>query len=459
MSRVFLIDGVVALGASPFLSQPIGLLSIAAVLRQAGHEVAVHDCKLDIQSLGRRLTRFAPDVVGIRTLSSFTHILDRVARTVHGLFPHVPIVVGGPHANALPADAITRGQARCAVLGEGEMTFLELLEPLLAGEDLATIAGIAYVDDAGEVVETPPRPPIADLDTLPMPAYDLVPMELYFSLHHGGTAPSGRSATLFTSRGCPYRCSFCHNLFGTRYRTRSADAVLDEMFYLHRRYGVEELEIHDDAFNMDLRRLAAICDGLQRAGSPMLISFPNGLRGDRLPREALEQLAAAGTHHLALSPETATPRLHDLLGKRMDLDKLHQAALDCDDLGILTLGYFMLGFPTETEAELQATIDWACKSPLHTASFFNVVAFPGTPLHDLALAHGKDPSGWMQAQYTSGLVNFSTVDDRRFQAIFQSAYRRFYLSPRRIRAIWRATPHKGVLLRNGLFVAARMLAG
>jgi anaerobic magnesium-protoporphyrin IX monomethyl ester cyclase len=459
MARVFLIDGTVVPRSSPFLSQPVGLLSIAAVLRQQGHAVAVHDCKLDLHTLPTRLREFAPDLVGVRALSSFTNVLRTLRTVIEGVVPGTPIVVGGPHAGASPGHAIDILGARCAVIGEGEVTLSELIGPLLDGADLSSIPGLALPDGDGGVVLTPPREPIRDLDSLPLPAYDLVPMELYFSLHHGGTAPSGRAVTVITSRGCPYRCSFCHNLFGTRFRARSAAAVLDELFYLQRRYGAEEMEIHDDAFNMDLERVRAVCHGLQRAREPLLLAFPNGLRGDRLPRETLIELRLAGTHHLALSPESASQRIHRLVGKRMDLEALSDAAAFCDELGILTLGYFMIGFPTETEEEILATIEWARQSPLHTASFFNVIAFPGTPLHAIAVRNGIDPTGREMGNYLQGTSNLSTVSDERFRQLYRQAYQRFYLVPRRLRAIWQASRHKGMLVRNALFMGTRLLSG
>ncbi len=455
MARIFLIDATAVPSSSPFLAQPVGLLSLAAVLRREGHEVAVHDCKLEIFTLPSRLAEFEPDFVGIRTLSVFLNVLSYVAEVVNRVVPEAQVIVGGPHASLDPGDAIRRSGASAAVLGEGEVTIVELLATLQEHGPLAQVKGIAFADNGG-VERTAPREPIEDLDSLPMPAYDLVPVEQYFALHHGGTAPGGRTLTVFTSRGCPFACAFCHNLFGRRFRARSADSVVSELTYLQRRYGVEEFELHDDAFNTNRKRVMDICAGLQRARERTLLAFPNGLRGDTLDREQLEELRRAGTHHLALSPETATERLQRLIGKRMDLDKLLQAADDCDALGIFTVGYFMLGFPSETKEEMEATVEWACKSPLHTASFFAVNPFPGTRLADMALEEGKPVADSFDGYFGTN-VNVSAVDDREFRRIWHGAYRRFYLSPRRVAAILRSVPNGATLFRNSLFVAARLL--
>ena len=456
MARIFLIDATAVPASSPFLAQPIGLLSLAAVLRREGHEVAVHDCKLEISTLPGKLAEFDPDFVGIRTLSVFLNVLSYVAEVVRRVVPEAEVIVGGPHASLDPGDALRRSGAGVGVVGEGEVTIVELLEALTRGAALAGVKGVAYAENGGVKI-TAPRPPIEDLDSLPLPAYDLLPVEQYFSLHHGGTAPGGRTLTVFTSRGCPYACAFCHNLFGRRFRARSAESVVEELTYLRRRYGVEEFELHDDAFNTSRRRVMEICAGLQRAGSRALLAFPNGLRGDTLDREQLVELRRAGTHHIALSPETASPRLQQLIGKRMDLDKLTRAAHDCDELGIFTLGYFMLGFPTETEDEMEATVEWACRSPLHTASFFAVNPFPGTRLAAMAAEAGAPAALFSHNGYFGTNVNVSAADDQRFRQIWHGAYRRFYLSPKRIAAILRSVPNTATLFRNSLFVAARLL--
>jgi radical SAM superfamily enzyme YgiQ (UPF0313 family) len=452
MARVFLIDATAVVRSSPFLAQPVGLLSLAAVLRKAGHRVVVHDCKIDIDGLPRRLAHFAPDIVGIRSLSVFLRPLEFVAAVARSSAPKAFLVVGGPHATLDPEDAIRRSGACAAVLGEGEATLPELVEALVSGADLAAVAGLALPGGG----RTAPRAPIHDLDSLPMPAWDLLDMDPYFRLSMGGTSPTGRAITQFTTRGCPWTCAFCHNLFGRKFRARSPEAVLDEMRYLKRRFGPDEFELHDDAFNLDRDRVLEICRRIERERLGIHLAFPNGLRGDRLDRDLLVALRDAGLHHTALSPETATPRLQEMLGKRMDLDRLLEAAAVCDELGILTQGYFMIGFPTETREEILATIDWACRSPLHAASFFAVTPFPGTRVAEWAKAAGRMPRT-DAGRYTTAAVNLSEVPDSEFRKLWHSAYRRFYLDLRRVVRLVRTCPDWSLLVRNGAIVATRFL--
>ncbi len=460
-ARVLLVDATRIPANSPFIAQPVGLLSLAAVLRQDGHEVRIHDCKLGLESLTPLLQELQPQVVGFRTLSSFVRILPLLARTVRFLCPDARIIVGGPHASGDPADAIARTGAVAAVIGEGEATIRELVPALVDRADLTRIDGLAISSGVGDptspVVFTPPRAPIADLDSLPLPAWDLLPVDTYFQRNRAGTSRAGRSLTVFTSRGCPYGCAFCHNLFGRRFRARCPESVVDEMQYLVRRYAADEFELHDDAFNTDRARMEAICEGLIAAPTGADLAFPNGLRADQLTRSDIELLRQAGTHHVALSPETASIRLQRYLGKRMDLERLLEAARVCDEVGIFTVGYFMLGFPTETEAEMLATVDYACRSPLHTASFFTVTPFPGSRLWSEARRSGRLSPAWTADCYHDTSVNLSLVPDDRFREIRQEAYRKFYLTPRRAVGIVRSVPNLRTLLVNSGFVAERLL--
>ena len=456
MAKIFLIDASLVAPDAPFVAQPVGLLSIASVLRNAGHQLAVHDCKLGTRSLPRRLREFRPDFVGIRGLTLYRDFLEDIARLSRGLCPDAVVVIGGPHPTTQAKQALLQTDADLAVLGEGEETFREVIEVMSAGETLEAVKGVAWLED-GELVITEPRPPIEDLDSLPMPAYDLVPMEEYFRMSHASTAPSGRSLTMVTTRGCPYGCSFCHNIFGQRFRARSPGALVVELLYLKDRYQFEEVEFHDDCFNLLRDRTLDFSRRMQEKGSPLLIAFPNGLRGDLLDREVLTELRRAGTHHLGVAPETASERLQRMLGKNMKLDRLLAAAEISVELGIFTQGFFMLGFPGETEEELKATVDMACNTSLHIASFHVVNPVPGTRLWQQASESGRVDADPKLRGYSQVNVNLTAVSDERFRAIWKGAYRRFYMNPRRLASIFRDVPAKSLLFRNGLFTLKRLI--
>src|SRR5262249_42604628 len=173
-----------------------------------------------------------------------------------------------------------------------------------------------------------------------------------------------------------------HDIFGKTFRFRSPENVAAEVKML-KDMGVDELQIVDDIFNMNPPRMKAVC----RAIEPyrMNITFPNGLRFDILDEEGCEALTRAGTYAACVAVEAITPRLQELIKKHLRVEKTQQAIHRMTERGVLVRGFFMIGFPTETLDEIQATIDYAVNSDLSQAYFFNVVPQPGTPLYDLAL--------------------------------------------------------------------------
>jgi radical SAM superfamily enzyme YgiQ (UPF0313 family) len=195
------------------------------------------------------------------------------------------------------------------VRGEGENTIPELVDK--DNKNLSGIKGIAFRDD-GRIVLTEPRPYIQDLDALPFPAWDLVDLKLYARFRSMASVGLRKYMTIFTSRACPYRCIYCHNLFGKNYRTRSPENVLNEMEILVKDHGVEEFEILDDIFNLDIPRAHAICDLIIKKKLKIGFSFPNALRGDRLPNDLLRKFKEAGLNFTSIAIETAS-RSDDIL--------------------------------------------------------------------------------------------------------------------------------------------------
>ncbi len=178
-----------------------------------------------------------------------------------------------------------------------------------------------------------------------------------------------RCAPIFTSRGCPFGCIYCHNVFGKKFRARSAENVLDELSMLKREYNIGEIEIIDDCFNIDLSRAKEIARGIIDRKLDIAISFPNGIRADHMDKELVDLLKEAGTYRVYYAVETASPRLQKLIRKNVDLDRPKEIVDYTAAQGIMTCGFFMMGFPTETEEEIRMTIDYACRSKFHQVLF------------------------------------------------------------------------------------------
>jgi len=468
--RVLLVKSRSIVSKNSGVTPPLGLMYLASVLRsRLAADVRILDLKFCRQPVGDLMDvvrGFAPDIVGLSALTAEAHLARECARAVKSLDPSMPLLAGGPHASSFVEETLSPGSVDVAVVGEGEETMLDLARLIAADgpswktdSALAGIPGIAFVSrDSGKIVLTAPRPAIEDLDSLPFPAWDLVDLPSYWKLPSMATIGIRPYMTVFTSRGCPFHCSYCHNLFGKRFRARSAQNVVAEIVELRQRFGVDDLEVIDDISNFDEARLRRILMALQEAGSRPVLNFPNGIRADLMTPEMVEHLSSAGVGEVSIAVESASPRIQTLIRKRLNLDNVRRTIGQFARRGVLTRGFFMLGFPTESAREMRHTIDFACESPLHLALFFTVNPFKGTLLRKQFEEAGKlcDSACSVDYEYYGAPFNGSDVPAAQFRAIYRSAYARFYGNPARAFRILRDRPYKRDIPRRAWLIARNL---
>ncbi|MBU1651387.1 B12-binding domain-containing radical SAM protein, partial [bacterium] len=249
-----------------------------------------------------------------------------------------------------------------------------------------------------------------------------------------------RVLPLVSSRGCPFKCSYCHNLFGKKVRKHSTARVVGEMEFLRNTYGIEEIEFVDDIFNVDIPRAKEIFREVIDRKLNMNFSFPNGLRSDNFDEELLDIMKEAGVYRLVFAIESGSDRIQKLIHKNLNLEKAMQNIAMADKKGFFSGGFFMMGFPTETEEELEKTIQYAKKSKLHTATFLLLTPFPGTEFWDQALAAGmKLRKGYMN--YYEISVNLSKVPSIKLEKMRRRAIVKFYGNPLRVIRFAMRTPN------------------
>ncbi len=439
------------------LAQPLGIMALDAYLRERGYDdIHLFDMRLRREApaqLVDRVLAMQPDVVGLSALTLEKDRVHEVATLLKRLAPSTIIVVGGPYGSSSRQALMTDPCIDYTVVGEGEVTFHELLETLRADGDLSTVNGIVF-RSRGRVIETASRAMIVDLDSLPMPSWDRIEMAKYSHTYHVENMTGEPWAVISTSRGCPFKCTYCHDVHGKRFRARSPQNVVDEIELLVEEYGIGEVLVHDDIFNFDKPRLLEICGLIRERGLKFHMQFPNGMRADMLDEEMLQALRSVGTYRVTYAIESVTPRIQKLAKKHLNLPRVEGLLEVTDRLGFLMHGFFMLGFPGETREEIKATIDFAVRSQLHTAGFFLVTPFAGS---DLAAEH---PS-WVDAaenfSYHGTPPVMAAISAKELKRLQSVAYLRFYSPKRVVRLLWRL-PKKRMLL-SYLWPFLRLLAG
>jgi anaerobic magnesium-protoporphyrin IX monomethyl ester cyclase len=262
--RVFLAN----LGRHTFISPdsapPIGILSLAAYLRsKLDVDLQLVDQRVEnasVESVVQRAASFSADVVGLSLMTHYASMLEPVTRGLRAALPKVLTVLGGPHVSACQEAALVGNVADAAVVGEGESALEQVIRARQAGADLTGIPGLLWRNGGGAITRNPGATPlIEELDALPFLAYDLLDIKKYWAVQSHAHLPPRKYLSFFTSRGCPCKCMYCHQIFGKRFRGHSAERVVAEIEHCAKTFGVTDIEFEDDIFNFDPKRVLAIC--------------------------------------------------------------------------------------------------------------------------------------------------------------------------------------------------------
>ena len=449
--RIFLINVGYRQPVFPLLTPPMGIMCLASYLRSKFKaDVRLINQKLNNianDSLIKKIIEFDPDMVGLGAITPTAQHLPYIARQIRKALPDALILIGGPHVSAFGAGTLENSEADAAVPGEGEAVFEEIIHSHFGGGSLENVPGIYWKDKHGNIIKNPGMLPfIEDLDSLPFPAYDLIDLPAYWSQQSMPPIPRRRYFSLFSSRGCPYNCIYCHNVFGKRFRQQSAERIVDEIQYLLKQYNANDVEFLDDIFNLDHKRLSEFCDLVHKRNLKIKISFPNGVRSDIFKEGEIKALVDAGLYYSSFALESGSPRIQKLMRKNLNIEKFLESVGTAASLGVFCYGFVMLGFPTETEADMQQTIDVACRSKLHTSSFFTVTPFPNTELYRIVMETCPERIANLKyddMEYADVAVNVSDVSDDVLFSYQRKINQKFYLNPVRLARILRdhPTPH------------------
>lgn len=371
---------------------PIGLVYIAPLAEKRGHYVEILDLALEEEPdavLEGKLLERNWDLAGFSCMTAEYEGAEQAARVVKKLRPETRTIFGGQHPTITTREVLSQDYCDYICMGEGEETFNEFLSFMENGGEVSEVTGLAFKGENGDIIVNAPRAPIWEVDEIPLPAYHLLDLDRYATAESARYTPKyQRAIQIFTSRGCPWHCTYCHDLFGKKFRGRSAEHVVREMRLLYDQYNIQEFMIEDDIFNFDMDRAKRICDLIVEEGMEVALQFGNGIRLERIDEELVQKLAEAGTHHIAIAIESASPRIQRVSRKYLKLHMVNDVVSWMRKYKINTLGFFMIGFPTETVEEVKMTIRFACQTDLDEALFSIVIPYAGTELSKQILKEG-----------------------------------------------------------------------
>ncbi|MFH1073877.1 MAG: radical SAM protein [Candidatus Firestonebacteria bacterium] len=439
---------------------PLGLLSLAAVLEKAGYQVEVLDLNVT-PKIYNDINFSEYGMIGITATTPLIKEAWILAKELKKL-TKVPVVFGGPHPSALPEESLDNG-ADIIVRHEGEKTILELADTLQKNGDLKKVNGLVFREN-GSTIKTPKRTFLTEeeLNGLPFPAYHLLKEVSLYSTPQPVISEKARSLTVVTSRGCPYLCNYCFKgVFGREWRAQSAEYVVKLFKYLVDTFKVEEIGVQDDAFNIDTKRVKAICDGLLREGVKVKWTTAQGLRANSVTLDLFRKMKQTGFFRTGFGIESGNQAIiSEHIHKAVKKEDVIAAVKAAKAAGIEPITYFMIGNSGENEKTMQETIDFARELNTDIAHFTITVPFPGTPLYAQIKEEGKFlVTDWSLYGYTKGICYFELgeVKKKLVERMWKKAYRSYYLKPYRI---WRMIAKKGALKRlPALFKAALQYLG
>lgn len=426
-------------GSHPFLAEanstgiypPLGVAYLAAAAQKAGHPVRIidaHAMNYSNLQIAEKIARIDAKVVGISTTTFNWPVAVDLARTIRSNMPELKVIVGGPQLSIYPEQSLAESAFDGGIVGEGEGALVEILDCYKKGESPSGIPGTIFREE-GELIAGPQRSVEKNLDSLPMPALDLLPLHRYRAL----TLPN-RFVTMVTSRGCPYLCRYCSQVYvGGKYREHSAGRILDEVERAVKHFGAKEIVFFDETFAVNKQRVFEVCDGILHRG--IHVAWNIRTRVDILDETMLKAMRRAGCRSLHVGVESGSPRVQKLMKKNLDLNRMTHSLNLAKQMGMETRGYFMIGFPGETLDEIESTIRLSTELPLDWASFTITTPHPATDIYHEGMKEGRFGGDYWE-KYTLGQVHSppgyftcEQYDQKKLEELLKAAYQKFYLRP------------------------------
>ncbi len=412
----------------------LGLLYIAAVLVQEGHHVEVIDMDTESNPQNKitySLAHLKPEVLCIHVMTWTFHQANEIAKLAKNTLPSIYIIAGGAAITCTPEAIIKYSIFDYGVIGEGEKTIVELMRTLSSKGDTSKIPGIIYQKN-NQLILGEHRALIETLDDIPNPARHLVNLNRYFDV----LSRQRSSATMITSRGCPYNCIYCdrRNRMGSKWRSFSNHRIIDEMQELKEQHGIKEIMFFDDEFIIDRARTIEFCNLILKKN--LNIIWECRTRVDMVDPQLLKIMKQAGCYRIRFGFESGDDTILKILKKGITVTQSLECARMVKESGIEIFGYFMFGCPKETEETIQKTIDLAFAIDPDFAVFSKMILIPGSELFDWAVSEKIICADYWERfiagenTNTAPALSSEELPEKRVDEIIKETNRRFYLRPK-----------------------------
>lgn len=416
---------------------PQPLLYLASVLREKGFSVEIIDAnayRWSSKKVVDYIIEKAPLCAGITAPTMLISTAGLISEKIKEANPEIITLVGGPHISAMPIETMKHyPHIDIGVVGEGEGTIVELiakLKKLNKRLDLKEIKGIAFRSN-NEVKLTEKRPYIDDLDTLPYPAWDLLPDILKHYQQSVARVDKLPAISIITSRGCPYQCTFCaRNVFGNKIRAHSAAYMINLIKFLISKYKVKSLCIEDENFVIFKKRLIELCQMM--IDEKLGITWSCASSINEINPDILKLMKKAGCWQISFGIESGSQDILDSIKKGTKLERIEYALKITKEAGIMTKGYFIIGHLRETEETIKKTINFAKRIALDDFQMSHLVPFPGTEIYAQAGKFGEFNNDWSQMNIWTPLFIPRGFKKADLEYWSKKAFREFYFRPRPI---------------------------
>lgn len=413
---------------------PLGLASISSYLSEKGFDNDIIDCYAHPRSdeiIQHYLLRNKPGYIGFScTTATFLDgvRLAEMSKTVH---PRVKVIFGGVHVSALKEEILTRYPLiDYVVVGEGEETLRELLATPSDGH--ADILGLITRSEDGELLYPGRRTKLLDMDTLPLPAYhklDGYPKAYSLPIFNYPKIPNG---SCLSSRGCPYKCSYCdRSVFKSTFRCNSADYLYRHMLFLRERYGMKHLNFYDDQFTFNRQRVVDFCNMIN--STPLDMTFNCAARAEHLDEELLRLMKSAGCWMISLGIETGDEDLLAVHRQNPDLKMMREKIHLIKKVGIRVKGLLMMGMPGETEESIRKSRNYVFSLPIDDMNLAKFTPFPGSPLYEQIKKQnlpGTFDEDWEKMSCMEFCFVPRGMTKEQLDGLFTNFYKDYFLRPR-----------------------------